>query len=73
MEESTRSILGRTLDEFRDFVFEGDHGERFSLTFSAGIATFPTDGRTLEALIRAADQRLCVAKDKGRNRIEIAV
>ncbi|MGN6807158.1 MAG: GGDEF domain-containing protein [Trinickia sp.] len=41
--------------------------DRFSVTVSIGIAQFPHDGTTSEALMRAADERLSRAKDHGRN------
>lgn len=42
------------------------------ITVSAGVATFPEHGATSEALIRAADDALYVAKDAGRNRVVAA-
>jgi diguanylate cyclase (GGDEF)-like protein len=39
------------------------------LTISMGIATFPADGMTANALIHAADQALYQAKALGRNRL----
>jgi diguanylate cyclase (GGDEF)-like protein len=50
--------------------FEGDNGERFRVTFSAGLAVAPQDGTDVEALLRAADERLYRAKSQGGNRIE---
>jgi diguanylate cyclase (GGDEF)-like protein/PAS domain S-box-containing protein len=41
-------------------------------TLSIGIATFPGHGRTRDELIEAADQALYLAKNKGRNRVEIS-
>lgn len=38
-------------------------------TVSIGIAAFPKDGRTPEALLEAADKRLYRAKSEGRNRV----
>jgi diguanylate cyclase (GGDEF)-like protein len=40
------------------------------LTVSGGVATFPEDAADDAALIKAADQCLYRAKDRGRNRIE---
>ncbi|MDJ0763976.1 MAG: response regulator [Myxococcota bacterium] len=72
-EESRTSklILSRVLEEFKHLSFEGDHGERFSVTFSCGIATFPQDGTTFDELFRTADEKLYLAKESGRSRIEI--
>lgn len=69
--EMAKMILGRVLEEFRLITFEGDHGEKFQCTFSAGVATFPQDGSTTDDLFRVADEKLYRAKESGRNRIEI--
>jgi len=39
------------------------------ITISAGVAAFPTDGRTRDEIIRAADNGLYAAKQGGRNRV----
>jgi diguanylate cyclase (GGDEF)-like protein/PAS domain S-box-containing protein len=39
------------------------------VTLSAGIATFPDDGDTVEELVKTADVRLYRAKAEGRNRV----
>lgn len=39
------------------------------LTISAGVATFPWDAQSDEALIKAADDNLYTAKEAGRNRV----
>lgn len=44
-------------------------GQELQITFTAGIATYPTHGQTLEEVIKAADDALYRAKDKGRNYI----
>jgi diguanylate cyclase (GGDEF)-like protein len=42
------------------------------VTLSVGIATYPEDGASKEDLISAADVALYAAKEKGRNRVEVA-
>jgi diguanylate cyclase (GGDEF)-like protein len=69
--ESAREILSRTAAELARMEFEGQQGERFHVTFSAGIAEAPRHGTTVEALLKEADTRLYRAKQNGRNRIEI--
>jgi len=71
-EKTTEGALARLLDELRNMQFEGDHGEKFGVTFTAGLATYPNDGDTLEALVKTADVRLYAGKDAGRNCIVAA-
>ena len=69
--ESAREILSRTAAELARIDFEGDKGDSFRVTFSAGIAVAPPNGTQVEALLKQADERLYRAKANGRNRIEI--
>ncbi|WP_224372263.1 response regulator [Hyalangium versicolor] len=69
--QHAREILARTAAELAQHTFEGDKGERFQVTFSAGVAVTPNDGLQLDELVRRADERLYRAKTRGRNRIEI--
>jgi len=43
--------------------------ETFTVTFSAGVAEFPTDGTDWMTLYRIADDSLARAKMAGRNRV----
>lgn len=45
-----------------------EHGERVPVTLSLGVASYPQDGRTPEALTKAADSGLYFAKRNGKNR-----
>lgn len=67
--EAAAAIVDRARAEFAAHAFEGDHGERFGVTFSAGVAARGRDGDTVEALIHAADRRLYRAKAAGRDRV----
>ncbi|MFY0565224.1 response regulator [Archangium lansingense] len=68
--EGARDILARMAAELAQADFEGDKGERFRVSFSAGLAVAPQDGADVESLLRAADERLYRAKAQGGNRIE---
>jgi diguanylate cyclase (GGDEF)-like protein len=46
-------------------------GEKFNVTLSGGIASYPTDGKEAHELVHAADVALYQAKESGRNRIFI--
>jgi len=59
--ERLRSTLGVA-------PFVPEEGLAVAITFSAGVATLPQDGRDLSSLLRRADQRLRDAKRQGRNR-----
>ncbi len=61
--------LTQVLGRFSQERFDGPDGEEFSVTFSAGIAEFPRDGRELPDLYRLADQALYQAKEEGRARV----
>jgi diguanylate cyclase (GGDEF)-like protein len=65
------SVLSRVLEEFRGTPFQSERGEPFFVTFSAGISSFPADGATVDALIRAADRRLYDAKRGGRAHVVV--
>jgi diguanylate cyclase (GGDEF)-like protein len=60
------AVLSRVLEEFGNLPFQGEHGERFFVSFSAGVSSFPDDGSSVDALIRVADRRLYTAKHSGR-------
>ena len=44
-------------------------GMKFSITFSAGVATFPQHGSTGDSILQAADKALYHSKYSGRNRV----
>jgi len=67
--DTARGALQRALEELRLVIFSGDHGENFGITFSAGLVSYPDDGREIESLIKIADNRLYKAKELGRNQL----
>ena len=44
-------------------------GNTLLQTLSIGVANFPEDGDTLEAIVHKADEALYAAKRGGRNRV----
>ena len=64
--------LEELLDAFARETFAGADDERFTVSFSAGIARFPEDGNHLIALYHAADAMLYRAKADGRRRVSAA-
>ncbi|HET9906057.1 MAG TPA: histidine kinase N-terminal 7TM domain-containing protein [Anaerolineales bacterium] len=44
-------------------------GIKFSITFSAGVATFPQHGHTGDLILQAADRVLYRSKDGGKNKV----
>ena len=55
--------------QIRTLLAEGLTDAGFPLRISAGISTYPFDGATPTALLRAADQALYVAKAAGKDRV----
>jgi diguanylate cyclase (GGDEF)-like protein len=49
----------------------GHGASTIAVTASFGVATFPRDGRTGDALIAAADRAMYAAKAAGRNRVSV--
>ena len=72
MAHTAAAVLSRVLEEFRALPFRSERGERFFVTFSGGVSNFPSDGATVDALIRAADCRLYEAKRGGRGTVMTA-
>jgi diguanylate cyclase (GGDEF)-like protein len=68
--ECGRRLLEDVRQRFKALRFQAA-GEEFSVTVSAGLATFPRR-RSAGALLVAADQALYQAKHRGRDRIEVA-
>ncbi|MEJ2086208.1 MAG: diguanylate cyclase, partial [Acidobacteriota bacterium] len=66
------ALAERLRQQFAEACQEADESSPW-VTISIGVATWPEDGKTREALIRAADTALYSAKRAGRNRVRTAV
>lgn len=67
--------IGSAANRLRESVAAAhlEHGSlNLSLTVSAGLAIFPTEGADWDQLFAVADRRLYAAKNAGRNRVEMA-
>ncbi len=55
-------------------AFDVVHGDKRigRVSASFGVASFPQDGKDAQGLLEAADQAMYDAKNKGRNRVELA-
>lgn len=51
---------------------EGDTAYELQITLSAGIASYPVDGRSEAELLRKADQAMYRAKEMGGNQVRLA-
>jgi diguanylate cyclase (GGDEF)-like protein len=70
--ETTKAEAMQVAERMRESVeLKMNEGNAWTqrITVSVGVATFPEDGLTAEAVLEAADQALYVAKRQGRNRV----
>ena len=61
-------VAERIRRAIQEVPFTVDAGH-VSCTVSIGVASFPSDGRTIDALLARADRALYQAKEAGRNRV----
>ncbi len=68
---SSTSDLAARLDALQQHLRRdyGVMGEQVTLTTSLGVALYPDDGQTAEALLMAADRAKEMAKAQGRNQV----
>ncbi|MDD5066812.1 MAG: diguanylate cyclase [bacterium] len=68
------SVLSRIRKNLANKDMMPEHLKRekcMQLKFSAGVASFPYNGKTISELVSAADNALYQAKKKGRNRVVV--
>jgi diguanylate cyclase (GGDEF)-like protein len=63
-------VASQLLADIRAFRFEWQ-GQVFSLGASIGVAGITAESRDLEGVLAAADTACYVAKDRGRNRVQV--
>src|SRR5581483_2603351 len=61
--------MAEVLEQLENHEFEPTAGTRFRVSFSAGVAEFPVDGKDLHTLYRLSDEALYRAKEAGGRRI----
>ena len=66
--EDAAEVARKLLTRIEEPVFA--QGQEFILTGSVGIATFPTDGRDMQTLVKHADIAMYRAKERGKNTFE---
>lgn len=66
--EEAAGIAERLREEIEQLVVNFA-GKELRVTISAGVSAFPDDGESWDRLFGAADRRLYMAKDTGRNRV----
>ena len=66
------SESARRAVEGEHIVYFGDQAVKFSLSASAGLASFPDDGSMAVEVVRKANEALYRAKAGGRNRVCLA-
>jgi len=70
--ENASQLAERIREQIAGFPFQGRERQPTGmLTASLGVATYPRDGETANALIDSADQALYKAKESGRNKVAI--
>ncbi|MCB9760064.1 MAG: response regulator [Alphaproteobacteria bacterium] len=68
---AARLALTRVLAELRERSFLGHGGRRFRVSCSAGVASFPVAGTSVEELVDAAEAQLLQAFERGGDQVRV--
>ena len=72
LSESTQKGALAVAERIRDAVAAAPleiNGKQVGCTVSIGVATYPDDGLTIDAIVGRADRAMYQAKQSGRNRV----
>lgn len=69
-QQQAKKIAQKVVEEIRAHIIHFGE-ERFNITTSIGVATFPEDAVTAEDLFNKADKALYVTKNKGRDGVSV--
>jgi diguanylate cyclase (GGDEF)-like protein len=70
--EAAALVARRLLATFTSAKWRAFEGVQLALTASIGIATYPHDGSTAQAIVQLADEMMYRVKQSGRNNIAVA-
>jgi diguanylate cyclase (GGDEF)-like protein len=70
--EGAIAVAERIRGSIEGCGFAGEGDSRILVTVSVGVATYPSDARTAETLIEAADTAMYLAKRSGKNQVKSA-
>lgn len=66
------ALANKLCERIQDHAFTGANGEVLHVTTSIGVAAYDDAQETPQAMVEAADAALYRAKERGRNRVELA-
>jgi diguanylate cyclase (GGDEF)-like protein len=70
--EAATLVARRLLRTFREMKWLTEEGLSLQVRASIGIATYPQDGATSQAIVQSADELMYKVKEAGRNSIAVA-
>ena len=77
LDATPRDTGALVIEEIRTYFDEhlllvGEPAKEIGVQFSAGVASFPQNGKTVELLMDAVDRAIKTAKSKGKNQVQTA-